>query len=351
MLSGWGLALVLTAGVLWTNVEAYRSVKIAPRARLAELAAIGSRFSGQGPAFYNLSDEFAIDFLGSEVPTDPVYQAPTARQGLPPRSTISQAREPWDLDELYEPYVQSFHLLVLGRSPLASRPPADYRLAHRSRFYEVWRRTATPRVLEHLPLGGGLDPAAVPPCATVTALARRASLERARLAYVTRVAPSVLLPTQARHPKSFEPYAPEPSSGEPYAFEPYDLFPRRGGTIVAAVRLRRSGRYEAWLQGSFSKQVRIAIDGQRLASDSYEIGPLGQFVPMGKADLSAGAHEVSIVVPGEGLAPGERSRRQMLGPLVLAPSGQTEEVAEVEPAHARSLCGRALDWIEIVRAS
>jgi hypothetical protein len=97
--------------------------------------------------------------------------------------------------------------------------------------------------------------------------------------------------------------------------------------------------------------VRIAIDGQRLASDSYEIGPLGQFVPMGKADLSAGAHEVSIVVPGEGLAPGERSRRQMLGPLVLAPSGQTEEVAEVEPAHARSLCGRALDWIEIVRAS
>ncbi len=158
-LEGWGLALVLTAGVLWTNVLAYRGASVAPRARLAELASIGSRFAGQGPAFYNLSDQFAIHFLRSEAPEDPAISQPTLRPGLPARTLASS---PWDPDELDERYLQGFPLLVLGRSPLDSRPPADYQLAYRGRFYEVWRRTATPQVLENVPLGGPLDPAAVP---------------------------------------------------------------------------------------------------------------------------------------------------------------------------------------------
>jgi hypothetical protein len=362
--TAWVLALVLTVGVLWTNVEAYRGMKLAPRARFAELAAVGTRFSGQGPALFNLGDEFAIHFLRSEAPTDPAYQTLTPRLGLSPRTKLLQTREPWNLDELSEPYVQSFPLLVLGRSPLNSRPPSDYRLAYRGRFYDVWRRTAMPHVLEHLPLGAGLDPAAVPRCAAVMALAGRASHERARLAYVTRAPLSVLLPTQAQHPPNFEPYSlysPQPSSPEPYSLKQYDLFPRRGGAIAGAVRVRSSDRYEAWLQGSFTKQVQTWIDGRKMASASYEIGPLGQFLPMGRADLSAGAHQLSIRVPDypgswahllgrEGrLAPGEATKDQMIGPLVLDPSSDTEQVAEVEPARAHSLCGLALDWIEIVR--
>jgi hypothetical protein len=352
VLPAWTLALVLTGGVLWTNVEAYRGVKLAPRARFAELASIGSRFSGQSPAFYNLGDEFAIHFLRPEAPTDPNFQPPTPRPSLPPRTTIRQMREPWNLDELPERYLQSFPLLVLGRSPLNSRPPADYRLAYRGRFYEVWRRTGVPRVLEHLPLGGGLDPAAVPRCATVMALAQRASRERARLAYVPRAQLSVFQPTRARHPANFEPYyreLPRELSREPYNLLAYALSPRRAGTIVGAVEIRSSVRYEAWLEGSFSKQVQVWIDERKIASDSYEIGPHGQFVPMGRADLSAGAHKLSIVVPGEALAPGGKTNDQNIGPLVLDPSSDTEQIAQVEPALARSLCGRALDWIEIVR--
>ena len=45
---------VFAAGVLWTNVDAYRGASVAPRARFSELASIGSRYAGQGPAFYNL---------------------------------------------------------------------------------------------------------------------------------------------------------------------------------------------------------------------------------------------------------------------------------------------------------
>lgn len=346
-LAGWALAAILTGGVLWTNLEAYRATKVAPRARLAELASIGPRFSRQGPAFYNLSDEFAIDFLGPEALTDPAFQPPVPRHGLAPRTTLAQMRGPWDLDELDEPYVQSFPLLVLGRSPLGSRPPADYRLVYRGRFSEVWRRAATPRVLEHLPLGGGLDPAALPRCATVMALAKRASGERARLAYATRAPLSLLLPRQARHSASFQLTRNEASSAEP-SLEPHTLALRQAGTLVSVLNVASAGRYEVWLEGSFSRRVEVRIDGRRAGSAEYEIGPPGQLVRIGVLDLVAGTHRVSIVVPSEGLAPGERSRRQLLGPLVLAPASDPEPVAEVEPARALSLCGQRLDWIEIV---
>jgi hypothetical protein len=72
-------------------------------------------------------------------------------------------------------------------------------------------------------------------------------------------------------------------------------------------------------------------------------------MPVGAVDLGAGAHTVSIVVPAENLGPGERTRRQMIGPVVLAPAFDPDPVQYVAPAGARSLCGRRLDWIEIVR--
>jgi len=66
-------------------------------------------------------------------------------------------------------------------------------------------------------------------------------------------------------------------------------------------------------------------------------------------DLSAGPHIVSIVLPDNSLAPGERTKDQLLGSVVLAPAFDPDPVSEVQPAQARSLCGRRLDWVEIVR--
>jgi hypothetical protein len=338
-LEGWGLAVLVAGGVLWTNALAYRGVSVAPRARLAELASIGNRFAGQGPTFYNESDEFAIDFLGADAPTDPALGAPTPRAGLAPRLP-QQLRLPWDPDELDESYLQSFPLLVLGRSPLDSRPPANYQLAYRGRFYEVWRRTSTPYVLEHVALGGALDPAAVPSCDSVMALASRAAREQARLAYVVGAPLSTLVPTHAKRPKNW---------GE-VSGEPRSLIPRQeAGAIVGTVRVQASGRYTAWLQGSFSRPVQLWIDGRKIGSASYELGPPGQSVPIGELSLRAGSHRISIVVPGKSLAPGVTLANQTLGPLTLVPSSDAQPVGEVDPADARSLCGRSLDWIEIVR--
>jgi len=336
---GWGLAVVLAGGVLWTNALAYRQASAAPRARLTELAFIDHRFSGQGPAFYNLSDEFAIHFLRSVAPADSALGPPTPRPGLPPRAP-AQARMSWDPDELDEAYLQSFPLLVLGRSPSGSRPPSDYRLAYRGRYYDVWRRTATPQVLEHVALGGGLDPAAAAPCATVMALAGSARRERARLAYVFRSPIPTLVPTASKRPNNWGLV-----DGYPYA-----LIPRHEpGAIVGAIQVQSSGRYQAWLQGSFSRQIQLWIDGRRVSTDAYELGPPDQVVPIGELDLRAGVHNVEIVVPEDSLAPGVEVANQTLGPLMLAPSSGAEPVGEVDPAHAHSLCRRSLDWIELVR--
>jgi hypothetical protein len=118
---------------------------------------------------------------------------------------------------------------------------------------------------------------------------------------------------------------------------------------VGRVQVQASGRYEAWLQGSFSEPVQVWIDGRKIGSASYELGPPGQSTEIGELELRAGTHRISIVVPHKGLAPGVTLANQTLGPLTLAPAAEAQPVGEVEPADARSLCGRSLDWIEIVR--
>jgi hypothetical protein len=338
-LEAWVLAAVLAGAVLWTNALGYHESSVAPRDRLGELASIGGRFAGLGPALYNQSDEFAIHFLRREDPFDVAFSPPPARAGLAPR-TPGQSRRPWDPDEIAPSYLQQFPLLVLGRSPRISRPPANYQLVYEGRYYQVWRRTAAPTVLAHVPLGGPLQPAAVPSCRSVLAIATRAARERAHLAYVARPLVPVLVPTQAERP---------PNWGEVEG-DPTELIPRQQrGSVVGSIVVPRAGLFQVWLEGSFGQRMSVRLAGRRVGSVAYELGPPGQFVRIAQVSLPRGTVAVQITWPGSGLDPGEEGEDRRLGPLMLVPSGATADVALADPANARSLCGRSLDWIEIVR--
>lgn len=339
-LEAWGLGLVLALGVLWTNAVAYRGASLAPRARFQALADIGQRFSGQGPVFYDFSDEFAIHFLRQATPTM-AMMPPPPRAGLPPRP-FAQIRYPWDTDELDFKGLQAFKLLVLGRSPEASRPPADYRLVYTDAYYNVWRRASTPAVLEHLALGAPpLDAAAVPRCRTVAALAARARREHARLAYVQRPSIPTLVPTRALRPNNWGLVATDPNS----------LIPRQEpGAVSGTLRVPEAGRYTAVMESNLSTAAQLSIDGRRVGAQSYELAAPGQYIPMGHVRLAAGLHKVMVSVPfAENLAPGQTVITQTLGPLMLDPPSDTEAVAQVAPSQASTLCGKRLDWIEIVR--
>jgi hypothetical protein len=338
-IEAWALGLLLAGGVLWTNAVAYRGASVAPRARLAELSQIGQRFSGQGPAFYNLSDEFAVHFLGAEAPADPGLGPPAVRPGTPPRD-YRTVRAPWDPDELDESYLQSFKLLVIGRSPHTSRPPADFGLVYRGRYYDVWRHLAGPQVLAHKPLSEGLDPAAPVPCKALLPFAGRARQAHARLAYAAREAAPTLVPTQTAHP---------PNWGEVDG-DPNSLIPRQeSGAVVGTVTVEQPGRYRAWLQGAFSRRVELWVDGRQVASQSFELGTPEQDVSFGTLTLRAGTHSISIYAPPDGLSPGVALVNQTIGPLTFARLPERDGVAEAAPSAARQLCGRRLDWVEIVR--
>jgi len=334
---GWLLAIVIASGVLWSNILGYHDASVAPRARFDELAAIGERFSGKGPAFYNLSDEYAIDFLRSEAPVDPALDPPPARPGFAPTAP----RQAWDPDNVAQSFLQKYNLLVLGRSPRFSRPPANYQLAYQGQYYDVWQRTSTPQVLEHIPLGGPLYPSVVPPCRVVVAAAARARGESARVAYVLRPRIPVLVPTLASRPPNWGLVG-----GDPFSLLPRD----QPGSLVGKIVAPQTGRYQVWLEGSFSQRLRILIDGRHIGSVAYQLGPPGQALQIGGVTLDGGTHRVEIVRPANNLTPGDGGSGRLLGPLMLVPSGTgPPAVSYVDPADARALCGKPLDWLEIVR--
>jgi hypothetical protein len=338
-LEAWLIAATIAGGVLWTNALSYSNASVAPRARLAELAAIGSRFSGIGPTFYNQSDEYAIHFLRNEAVVDPATGPVPARPGSP-ALTPAQTRLPWDPDNVELSYLQSFRLLVLGRSPRISRPPSDFKLVYQGQYYDVWKRTSAPTVVEHIALGGGLFPEAVPSCQLVMATAARAAREHARLAYVERTPPPTFVPTTGSHP---------PNWGL-VSGDPYELIPREEpGEVTGTVDVPAAGRYQVWLESSLSQRFPVWVGHHYVGSVAYQLGPQGQFVRVGQVTLSAGKQPVTIIRPSDNLAPGQDATGMLLGPLMLVQDSDPPPVSQIDPSRARSLCGRSLDWLEIVR--
>jgi hypothetical protein len=346
--AGAVIAGVIAGGVLWTNFLAYHDSSVVPRGRLEELAAIGTRYAHDGPAFYDQWDTLPIYFMRQEsvaIPSTWAGPAPLATTTAPPHST-GQPSTPWDTNDLNLSYLQQFRLLVLGRSPTTSRPPADFQLISRGRYYDVWGRTATPKVIEHVPLtrSDGTDPTPASACRAVTAAARVAKANHDRLAYVRRRALPTFVPTRGSHPAA---WAPLPTNG----FGPTGILAvgQATGAVTGTVDVRRSGRYQVWLGGSHSRKVTVSVAGHAVGSVSHQIGTSGQYTQVGTVQLSAGVQPVRIARPPATLAPGDLLGGDAIGPLVLVANPAAPAVRMVSPGTAHSLCGRALQWVEVVR--
>jgi hypothetical protein len=307
---GAGLALLLAAGVLWSNVLAYGGVNLAPYGQLHQLEQIGHQFAGQGPALmteYNpygarhflraLQGEGASELRNRKIPL---------RGGGEP-----EKGEAVDTDRIQPPALFGYRTLVLRRSPLASRPPWPYRLAASGRYYEVWQRPAAASApLAFLPLGGETDPAAVPACPRVRALAARARRDGATRLIAARSTP---------------------------------FYDATDGNLSVP-----RGRYEAWLGGSVRGAVSLYVDGREVGAARQQLENEGGLIPLGEASLAAGSHRAELRFGGADLHPGSGGfPRPETGPLLFAPAGaQTGSLVSVPLAGAGRLCGRAWDWIE-----
>jgi len=298
----------IAATVVWSNALAYREVRLAPAERYAELERVAEVVAGTGPTLLPEYDPYgARHFLRDSAP-ESVSDLRRRRIPLRGGGVVRKGRSA-DLDELAIGPLLGYRNIVLRRSPLASRPPALYRLSWRGRHYEVWTRTGDAgRLLSHQPLGRARLPAATPRCTDVIRAARRAG-PRGRIAGV-------------RHP---------------------DL--RTAGRGDDGFQIPDPGRYVLWLAGSVPDRVAILVDGEAVGETSHELNHRGHLIRIGVAELEPGAR-VDVVREEPPLAPGAGAPKEPLGPLVVAPAGRDPERTIVASSGARRLCGLRLDWVE-----
>jgi hypothetical protein len=341
-IEGLVVLAAIGGGVIWSNALQYHDVSLAPHDQLAELSTIGSRFAGDGPALMmEYSPYGARHFLRR---LDPESAGELRTRLIPLRNRTEVPKGGYaDIDAVQLSSVLVYRTLVLNRSPIASRPPSVYHLVWHGRFYDVWQRpeTATRPIIEHLPLGNGDQAGAIPSCPEVMRLAGQAQREGAVLATVQR-SPAVVVPLSQTH---------VPPSWGVYPESPDVVYPTGAGTLQARVVVPSTGLYDLWLGGSFRRHLDVLVDGHLTWQGRHELNHPGVFTPTGSLRLTAGTHDILLRYSAANLWPGSGGSSAAfggLGPLILARRALPPTVTLVAPARAHSLCGKTLDWIEIL---
>jgi hypothetical protein len=343
---GWLAALAIAAGVLYGNALIYHDTTLAPGARYHDLAAIGSRYAGHGPALDPSFDEYAEFFLRGEHGTslvDPANFKLEVRKGVPaPPGGQSFS---WDLNQLVFGFVQSFPLIVEPRSPTSSRAPSNYDLVDRTRYYDVWRRDRpASTVVEHFPLSSLPHERTPHYCRRVVEVARGAG-PGAEIAYAQTATAAVTSPTQGTRPSYWR------------ELGPGTVAARGAGVAQMTVKLPVTGRYSLWLQGSVGRPLEIYVDGRRVTSVGYEERYPDQFLLLSETTLAAGTHTVRVVRgngslhPGSGDPPTETIGRT-LGAIVFDRVEASNDRVYVAPASsAAQICAAPVgyQWLEVLR--
>ena len=325
------LGSVLLAGVMVSNAYTYHGVQLAPTERLEALEGIANRYDGRGWLLLAENEELAKYFMrDSEHIAEFDSLSPRRAQLL---AGVATAGLHYDLDDQRLEFVESFPWIVQRRSPAASRPPANFRLDYENRWYRVWRRTDSPKVVEHLPLQSLHERSHAPRCADVRALARRAGDEN-RLVAVRRE-PSVQL-DPVNMPRTFA-WANHPTV-------PGAVVPLTPGDSSSWLRFP-GGRYRVWIRGTFGRDVEAWLDDRKLGA-ARGVNTPGSWHEVGTVRVSRGAHIVQMRRRGGGLGPGD-GYVGALGPLAFEPL-RPARLVSVSPQRWRELCGAAYDWIEIV---
>jgi hypothetical protein len=287
---------------------------------LAELSDIGERFAGDGPALQTEYQPYGVRHFLRKLDAEGASELRVRPVLLRDGRQLDKGQSA-NLDEFADADLRVYRTLVLRRSPTDSRPPSDYRLAWSGDWYDVWQRpeaVASP-IIEHVPLGEGIQPGAVPDCAEVERLAGVAG-EGGRLAAVVR--PPVLVAEVGR------------STG-------------RKETVEATVEVSRPGRYGIWLGGSFRDGLEARVDGRVIGDLRHRLDNEGGYSLLGETELASGTHAVTLRFSGPDLHPGSSGATFGIGPLVLSQTTAADApLTFVAAAQARELCAKRLDWVE-----
>jgi hypothetical protein len=346
---GWLAAVVVAGVVLYGNAIVYHDTTLAPVARYRDLAAIGRRYAGQGPLLFPAFDEYSEYFLREEDSTDlvnPAYNRfPLAPGVQPPPGGVSFS---WDLNQIAPAFVQSFRLIVLPRSPVATRAPSNYDLVQRTRYFDVWRRDRpADTVIDHFPLSGSSSERAEHHfCPSFIEDIRRAG-RGAQVAYAQAPAMVVTGIPQGTHPDYWRVIGPDAA------------LTQGAGTAQLQLTLPLTARYNIWMQGSVGRPLDFYLDGHRLSDIGYEERYPNQFLLLSTNTLRAGKHTLRVVRGNGSLHPGSgdpstETAGRTVGALVFSAENPDTGRVHIAPAsQAAQICAAPVgyQWLEILKPS
>ena len=335
LVEGLVLGVLVVFGVLASDALLYHGTNLAPTARYQELADVGTRYADQGPTLAPDFDEYSL-YLLRNMAVDLPGVAYAGNFEFVDGAGKAYGHS-YDLDTLSLPTLERFRTIVMRRSPAWSRPPGNFKLLSSGPYYSVWRRQgAAP--LAHVPLGeGGWEPASVPSCRKLSALARSAQRAHVSLAYSPRQANVVVDMTKAYRKGNV--LVGTDLEGRP-------LFNLVGPARVEdSFRITRPGRYQLWLGGDLDRPLAVSIDGRLVGSPSRQSGGDGTTIHVASVTLGLGRHTIAMVRGGGDLRPDDTGSSVIDG-IVLEPH-QTQAVESLAPQAYRQLCGQRLDWVEV----
>lgn len=335
---------VLGAGVFASNLLACTQVTLAPRDELAELSAMAEQIRGKGPTLMTDDQIYGVRHFLRDADPEGVNQL-RRRQILLRNGSTADKPLIGGIDAIALPSVLDYRTIVVRRSPVASRPPANYQLVRRGEYFDVWQRPAHPtgdfaRVSDHLSFGAELDPGGVPSCGEVLAVAATAKAQGPGSRLVAAPAPALWVTSlrQADVPGDWR-------KGN------YLTPGNHAGQVRSTFEVNGPGDYEVWLGGSVRAGIETVVDDRSVGHVRHHLVSGIGYTRVGQAELAAGRHKLLLSFSGADLRPGSWRSATLdfpIGPIIVAPAPSAAELTSVTPAQAASLCGKRWDWIEVV---
>lgn len=334
---GTALGLVVVAAVAASTLSTSYELGTAPQARFDELAAIDDRYEGQGPMVTAEFEEFVRHAL-RKVP------ASFGADSYLPQTFNGRYGFSGDQDDLGTVEVQRNRLMLVRMGPEASRPPSNFRRDWRGRYYEVWRRDdRLPVPREHRGVGDiNGNGQAIAPCSWITEVASLAQagdqlVAATRRPVATQIVAALPLPTGWRRDIT----------------DPRIVNPFGSGRFAFTLKAQAPNQLvDVWFEGSFSRRIAVTANGRRGAIGPSALNPRASSTRVMTARADAdGAVRIELERPGRALRPAWGNGPETWGPVSITavdPLGEAR-LQEVDPADARRrLCGRSIDWLEIV---
>jgi hypothetical protein len=332
--AGWLIAGIAGGLVLYSSFLMYQSAWLAPRGEHRELEQIGERFEGQGPMLMTEGSIYGPrHFLRKE---DAEGAKDLRRRPDPLRDgSLPDEVNYLDTDMMADSDFDPYRLLILRRSPVASRPPGTFHRVYAGTYYEVWEKFGTPvpgqTLVERLPLGEPPENSGVADCSQVQTLSQQAGPNGTLL---------------AQPPDEHFLLDLSGSSGpEGWSVDGTTFIPHGSGTLTTTVDVPTAGTWRIWVGGDIYSKLTVNASGQS-ASATNALN-VNHYQPFGPFQLGAGGQQLRFTSDGAGLGPGSGADPTPLGPVILQRVATAElPTVSIPSTDYRRLCNAPWDWIE-----